>query len=422
VIAVVVSMSYTVMSTISKRSDSVTSVRETPSVTDLVRGDVPQLLAWMASEHISTAKLASVLLEAASVGRTDMCLAIIDSGRLPIDTLAQTLKVACYYNQHTLTNIIVGRYQSVLNFQHLYEALLEASSQGHIEVVQCLLGEMKLSHDESVTWLLATASARGDIDTIKLLIAQTASQAIHDTSHALRCACYNGRGDVVDWLMANTASSVSKVGDLGADSGGTMTSLTAACYNCHTDIMKTLLQCVTPHTVNIQCGRYNDSALSTVIWRSYNSRVNALHVACTNSNIDTVNTLLYTDDVNVQNNDGDTPMHCACQMGNVDIVGCLISVFADTNITDNDKTTPVEQAEFFGNNELISCFSQLLPRWADTTINATSVTTSVSVTQSTSGIASITDATISDVHSRQQHERKRVSVHNTVKQRHNTYV
>jgi ankyrin repeat protein len=140
-------------------------------------------------------------------------------------------------------------------------ALLDASSEGHSEVVQWLLGEMKLSHDDSVTWLLATASARGDIDTVKLLTAQTASQAIHDTSHALRCACYNGRGDVVDWLMANTASSVSKLGDLGTGNGGTMTSLTAACYNGHADIVKTLLQCVTPHTVNIQCGKYNDSAL-----------------------------------------------------------------------------------------------------------------------------------------------------------------
>jgi hypothetical protein len=44
------------------------------------------------------------------------------------------------------------------------------------------------------------------------------------------------------------------------------------------------------------------------------------------------------------------------------------------------------------------------------------------VLQPTSGIDSITDVTISDVHSRQQHERKRVSVHNTVKHRHNTYV
>jgi hypothetical protein len=78
-------------------------------------------------------------------------------------------------------------------------------------VVQWLLGEMKLLHGDSVTWLLATACARGDIDTVKLLTAQTASQATHDTSHALRySACYNGRGDVVDWLMAHTASSVSK--------------------------------------------------------------------------------------------------------------------------------------------------------------------------------------------------------------------
>jgi hypothetical protein len=64
-------------------------------------------------------------------------------------------------------------------------ALLNASSDGHSEVVQLLLGEMKLSHDDSVTWLLATASASGDIDTVKLLTAQTASQAIHDISHAL---------------------------------------------------------------------------------------------------------------------------------------------------------------------------------------------------------------------------------------------
>jgi hypothetical protein len=169
--------------------------------------------------------------------------------------------VACSFNHLTVAKIIVERCQSVLNSQHLYNALLNASSAGHSEVVQWLLGEMKLSHDDSVTWLLATASARGDIDTVKLLTAQTASQAIHDTSHALRCACYNGRGDVIDWLMANTACSVSKLDDLGTACGGTMTSLTAACYYSHTYVVVTLLHCVTPHTVNIQCGKYNDSAL-----------------------------------------------------------------------------------------------------------------------------------------------------------------
>jgi ankyrin repeat protein len=222
--------------------------------------------------------------------------------------------------------------------------------------------------------------------------------------------------------MANTASSVSKLGDLGTQGGGTMTSLTAACYNGHADIVKTLLQCVTPHTVNIQCGEYNDSALHFVIWHGRDTGDSRIKNACRNNNIKVVNTLVYVDDVNVQDNNGDTPLHDACQYGNVDIVECLLSVFANTNITNDRKRTPVEQAKYVGNNEVVSCFtcfSQPLSWPADTTTN---VTTSVSVTQSTSGIASITDVTISDVHSRQQHERKRLSVHNTVKQRQKTCV
>jgi ankyrin repeat protein len=358
------------MSTKTTSSNSVTSVRETvPSVIDLAFGDVPQLLAWMAGKHFTTDKLYNVLIAATDVGRTNVFLAIIDSGRLSIDGLALTLKTACYGNQLKLAKIIVERYRLLLKFQHLYEALLEASSKGHSEVVQWLLGVMKLSHDDRVTWLLATASARGDIDIAKLLIAQTASQALYDTSHALKCACYNGRGDAVNWLMANTASSANKLGDLGTGIGGTMTSLTAACYNGHANVVETLLQCVTPHTVNIQCGMYNDSALHSVIWRSRDTRVNALHNACRNNNIEVVNTLLYTDDVNVQESSGNTPLHDACQWGNVDIVKSLISVFANTSITDDYKRTPVEHAKYHGNNEVVSSCSQLLSWRVDTTPN-----------------------------------------------------
>jgi ankyrin repeat protein len=349
------------MSTTTTSSNSVTSVRKTASsVADLVRGDIPQLLAWMASKHFTADKLLNLLILAAGVGRTDICLAIIGSTRYPIMLLAVTLTMACYHNQLTLAKIVVKRYRSMLNFQHLYDALLEASSKGHSEIVQWLLGEMKLSHDDRVRWLLATASARGDIDTVKLLTTRTASQAIHDTSQALRCACYNGKGDVVEWLMAHTACSVSKLGDLDADSCGKMTSLTAACYNGHADVVKTLLQCVTPHTVNIQCGRYNDSALHTVIWHGHNLGENRLHTACHNNDIQAVKTLVYTNDndVNGQDNGGYTPLHYACNYGNVDIVESLLSVFANINSTDDNKQTPVELAKYHGNKEVVLCFSQ----------------------------------------------------------------
>jgi ankyrin repeat protein len=346
--------------------NSVTNVRQTvPSVMDLIRGDVPQLLAWMASKHYTDSKLVKVLLTAVRVGRIDICLAIINRRRLANNLLTETVELACYSNQLTLAKIIVERYRLSLKFHHLYNALLGASSIGHSEVVQWLLGVMKLSHDDSVTWLLATASARGDIDTVKLLTAQTASQAIHDTSHALRCACYRGRGHVVEWLMANTASSVSKLGDLVTGICSTMTSLTAACYSCHADVVKTLLHCVTPHTVNIQCGIYNNSALHSVIWNSRDPGESRLQTACANNDIEEVNTFLYTDDVNVQDNSGDTSLHEACRYGNVEVVECLLSVFANVNITNDSRRTPVEQAEYYGNDQLVPGFSQLLPRPAE---------------------------------------------------------
>jgi hypothetical protein len=68
-----------------------------------------------------------VLLVTAMSAALTFCLAIIDNGRLSIDLLALTLQVVCYYNQLTVAKIVVERYRSLLNFQHLYDALLQAS-------------------------------------------------------------------------------------------------------------------------------------------------------------------------------------------------------------------------------------------------------------------------------------------------------
>jgi hypothetical protein len=51
--------------------------------------------------------------------------------------------------------------------QHLYMALADACAGGHVEIVTWLLGEMKLSHDERVRWLLATL--HGGVNIVRLL-------------------------------------------------------------------------------------------------------------------------------------------------------------------------------------------------------------------------------------------------------------
>jgi hypothetical protein len=81
--------------------------------------------------------------------------------------------------------------------------------------------------------------------------------------------------------MTHTTADVSLCGEIN-DVHGTMTSLAMACIRGHADTVVTLSQCVTLHTVNIQCGECMDSALHFTIWYkgpAWYRSVN-LHRAC----------------------------------------------------------------------------------------------------------------------------------------------
>jgi hypothetical protein len=209
-------------------------------------------------------KLAHVFYTAANYGNINICEAIIDSGRLSDEHLAPALRMACTRADGiSVAQLIVRRCR--VSTQHLHDALIDCCTEGHAAIMQWLLSEIQLSHDERVTWRLATASACGDINTVRLLAAQVERDHTNVMSHALRTASYNGRVDVVDWLMTHTTADVSLCGEINT-ARGTMTSLAVACHRGHADTVVTLLQCVTPHTVNIQCGECMDSALHFTIW------------------------------------------------------------------------------------------------------------------------------------------------------------
>jgi hypothetical protein len=215
--------------------------------------DLDKFKAWFASAHGKTnlEKIGTILVEAALTGQRDVCQVILQTLDLPDDFLAVILAFACSGGNLSVAQLIVSH--SHLNAEHLQDALTEASSYGYMEIVKWLLSEMKLSHDDNVRWLFAVASACGDINTVRMLAAQTGIAATVAMSYALRSACYRGKFAVVDWLTMYTIADASLCGKIGCFEDP-VTSLSAACCVGHSDIVRILLHCVTPHTINLMGG------------------------------------------------------------------------------------------------------------------------------------------------------------------------
>jgi hypothetical protein len=134
-----------------------------------------------------------------------------------------------------------------------------------MRIVKWLISDvMTLSHTDRITWLLIAACARGDMSDIQQLATQVDSDVTRVMSQALRVACYNGRDDVVKWLTSHTTADVSSRGViLSVD--GEVTSLMVACDMSRCGIVRRLLQCVTPHTVNMMSGNIRDTALHFIV-------------------------------------------------------------------------------------------------------------------------------------------------------------
>jgi ankyrin repeat protein len=73
-----------------------------------------------------------------------------------------------------------------------------------------------------------------------------------------------------------------------------------------------------------------------------------LHIAAANNRVLIVHTLLNNKNsiINLKNTKGQTPLICAAEAGNLEVVKDLITIFnADVTIMDNDKRTAIEHAK-----------------------------------------------------------------------------
>jgi hypothetical protein len=81
-----------------------------------------------------------------------------------------------------------------------------------------------------------------------------------------------------------------------------------ACYTCCYNIVRRLLQCVTPHTVNMMSGATANTALHFAICCETDKHCQ-MPLACADSDIDTVTATLYLSNVNLQVADDSTALH-----------------------------------------------------------------------------------------------------------------
>jgi ankyrin repeat protein len=271
------------------------------------------------------------------------------------DDLTSALHAACFRGQLLLVQLTVRALGRHCNIHVLNGSLHTAASRCHSEVVDWLLRLTHPTDADHLRYNLVQASARGDLTRVTQLVDTIGPDVTDVMSYALWAACYWGRIDIVDWLMTHTSADVNYSGErcFGI---GSLTSLAIACYEGHMTVVKRLLTDATSSCdVNIVVGVRCNTALHEIIWYT---RQTQLHESCGRGDTAAVVDTVRQCDVNMQDRDGMTALHCACVSGRLDTVAVLLSVFADINITADDGRSPIAMCEYFGHPELANYVQQ----------------------------------------------------------------
>ena len=215
-----------------------------------------------------------------------------------------------------LTNIFAN------DFERLSEALIESCKYNHLDTVKWLVEhtEVHINSRQSYYYTpLVAASWYGCLDIVKYLI---------ETCHA----------------------------DVNLPDGDYITPLVAACRRVSMSVSMYLLNDVGDVDVNAVDGNGN-TALHYAVWfNKHHKGYTQLHMACVESgDKNVVKRLVYASDqeVNIQDNEGNTPLHRACEYGHSDIVETLMFAGANETITNDLGQSPAQVAEWTKHNELL---------------------------------------------------------------------
>jgi len=257
--------------------------------------------------------------------------------------------------------LYVDKYQTSLS--HL------AARNGHLEILQflysnnCLCGEKEsrfqttsldlavamkhyncvdflISHanQETLDSALLSASAEGQLEIVQKLISQGANlecRSIDIGATPLDRAAYNGHLNVVSYLLEKKAT-VNQARPNG------VTPLYLACQNKHKQVVDILIK----YSANVN--------------QSGNNDVSPLFIASQKGHSEIVEILLKHGAIPnfARNDDGTTPLFIASQNGHTKVVQLLLQYGANPNQTANDTQSPLTISSYRGHTEIVALLLQ----------------------------------------------------------------
>ena len=246
--------------------------------------------------------------------------------------------------------------------------LIEAANEGHTHVVRLLVN----CTDNQGNSALIIASVNGDTEMVRMLIEHKidVNRADNNGDTALTRVSANGNKEMVELLIEHGA-------DINHTTNNHGTALTIASENNHPKIVELLLRygVIMPaeaqeRNVIFDAGSITSLRRAVIMGDRENvnqllnqrttlvSRVmgylsghashthTLLHWAIAHNNHDLAQFLLNKgfNNINVQDEQGNTPLHYALRNGNGDIIGLLLDRNAEVNSKNNQKNTPLHLA------------------------------------------------------------------------------
>ena len=193
----------------------------------------------------------------------------------------------------------------------------------------------------------------GQLDVVKWLVKYTAADVNFRIGYTLlTTACVYAHLHIEKYLVEKFHVDVNLADCFGK------TPLIQTCRLVNMSLSICLLNDVSNFDVN-ESDRTSNTALHYAVWCNKYSGCTQLHEACdTTGNLTRVMSLIYSSDygcmINMQDNDGNTPLHRACFNYRDDIVVILMFAGADKTITNDKGETPAQVATNRGHQKLLN--------------------------------------------------------------------